>query len=100
MNSSFPAADSRTRVIATLPPDPRIARIQILEIDGYDFKMEISLRAWRNHIENRLSALPYLRDRDWSSNVFSTTTSATDLVEMDPDGLKPETLYEFEASLT
>ena len=99
MNSSFPAADSRTRVIATLPPGPSIARIQILEIDGYDFKMEI-------HFEHGGTTLKtvYLRyrevgDRDWNSNVFSTTTTATDLVEMDPDGLKPETLYEFEASL-
>ena len=99
MNSSFPAADSRTRVIATLPPDPSVARIQILEIDGYDFKMEI-------HFEHGGTTLKtvYLRyrevgDRDWNSNVFSTTTTATDLVEMDPDGLKPETLYEFEASL-
>ncbi len=99
MNSSFPAADSRTRVIATLPPDPSIARIQILEIDGYDFKMEIHFAHGGTTLKTVYLRYRVVGDRDWNSNVFSTTTTATDMVEMDPDGLKPETLYEFEASL-
>ena len=99
MNSSFPAADSRTRVIATLPPDPSVARIQILEIDGYDFKMDIHFAHGGTTMKTVYLRYRVVGDRDWNSNVFSTTTTATDLVEMDPDGLKPETLYEFEASL-
>ena len=99
MNSSFPAADSRTRVIATLPPDPSVARIQILEIDGYDFKMEIHFAHGGTTLKTVYLRYREVGNRDWNSNVFSTTTTATDLVEMDPDGLKPETLYEFEASL-
>ena len=99
MNSSFPAADSRSKVIATLPPDPSVARIQILEIDGYDFKMEIHFAHGGTTSKTVYLRYRVVGDRDWNSNVFSTTTTATDLVEMDPDGLKPETLYEFEASL-
>ena len=99
MNSSFPAADTRSKVIATLPPDPSVARIQILEIDGYDFKMEIHFAHGGTTSKTVYLRYRVVGDRDWNSNVFSTTTTATDLVEMDPDGLKPETLYEFEASL-
>ena len=99
MNSSFPAADTRTRVIATLPPDPSVARIQILEIDGYDFKMEIHFAHGGTTMKTVHLRYREVGNRDWNSNVFNTTTTATDLVEMDPDGLKPETLYEFEASL-
>ena len=86
-------------MIATLPPDPSVARIQILEIDGYDFKMEIHFAHGGTTLKTVYLRYRVVGDRDWNSNVFSTTTTATDLVEMDPDGLKPETLYEFEASL-
>ena len=99
MSSTFPAADTRSKVIATLPPDPSVARIQILEIDGYDFKMEIHFAHGGTTLKTVYLRYRVVGDRDWNSNVFSTTTTATDLVEMDPDGLKPETLYEFEASL-
>ena len=97
--SSFPPSDTRTRVFATLPPDPSIVRLRVTSFAGYGLEMEA-------HFANggTASKTAYLRfrqegAREWDANVLSATTTAEDLVEFEPSGLNPETLYEFQTSL-
>ena len=97
--SSFPPTDTRTRVFATLPPNPSIVRLRVTSFAGYGLEMAA-------HFANggTASKTAYLRfrqegAREWDANVLSATTTAEDLVEFEPSGLNPETLYEFQASL-
>ncbi len=99
LSSSFPATDTRPRVMETLPPDPSVSRIQILTIDGFDFTMDIIFA--HGGAETKTAYLRYriAGEREWNSNVFEATTTDEEKVEMQPTGLEPDTLYEFEASL-
>ncbi len=99
LNSSFPPTDTRTMVIATLPPSPTIGRLTLYVRSGFDITFDAHFANGGTDEKTVYVRHREAGTREWDPRVFTETTTAEDKIRLQPDGLQPDTPYEFQVSL-
>ena len=99
LNSSFPPTDTRTMVLATLPPSPTIGRLTLYVRSGFDITFDAHFANGGTDVKTAYVRHREAGTREWDPRVFTETTAAEDKIRLQPDGLQPDTPYEFQVSL-